>query len=272
MAHYSRGTRQPLLGHGNLAGTGRVGDELYLIACHEVKGRPYLYTRALGAGAGRRPARRADGPRRPAVTLRAGACSGSRRPAASLPPGTSGPASRCSGVSSTWSWRSPEPLPVRDWLLFLGRTVGGGGGGAPGTLGYLTRPREPDAGAGPRGWCRATGTGRGPRCCGRAPRWTRPGRRPVLGAAGRARRGLRPGVPVHGLTDAPSRTGEAARMLSRRSRADRPHPGDSRQHPAVPAQLTPALTPTDETGDLPDAQLACRRPPEIECGEPGAGP
>ncbi len=33
-----------------LSGTGRVGDDLYLIAHHEISGKPYVQPRALGLG------------------------------------------------------------------------------------------------------------------------------------------------------------------------------------------------------------------------------
>ena len=40
----------PDVEHVRLGGTGRVADDLYLIAHHEVSGKPYLSPRAAGIG------------------------------------------------------------------------------------------------------------------------------------------------------------------------------------------------------------------------------
>ncbi|MGH3274178.1 MAG: ATP-binding protein, partial [Streptosporangiaceae bacterium] len=52
MAYYSPGSvpRSVLTPNSRLAGTGLIADDLYLIASHEVSGKPYLPPRALGAG------------------------------------------------------------------------------------------------------------------------------------------------------------------------------------------------------------------------------
>jgi hypothetical protein len=96
-----------------LSGTGRVADDLYLMAHHDLTGRPLLQPRALGLGLaggvlaelmlGNSPALclRADG------TLAAGrgwhACELGRR------------------VRDLVA--AEQPIPVRDWLLFLARTA-----------------------------------------------------------------------------------------------------------------------------------------------------
>ena len=195
----SRRHGQPAAGPGRLrgpvnaglAGTGRVADDLYLMAHHDLTGKPFLQPRPLGLGLAGGAAGRADAGRqhRPAVRRR-----GAGRPhLARRRPGPPGPrpdrrrarAAPAAGLAGR-SWRAPPPADVAGRLE---------------RAGYLTRvrgwvpwrpgrwvPADPDCAFG--------------RCCGSAPRWTRPGPRPratavLAGLAAACGLGFRPG-PVRG--------------------------------------------------------------------------
>jgi hypothetical protein len=116
-----------------LGGTGRPGDELYLIAHHELTGRPHLAPRAAGLGlAGALLAELVlDG----AVTMDAGtvACTGPGQASDRLTAAVAGQIA------------AENPLrPVGDWLAFLSCTAPADVAARLEQAGYLTPvPRRP---------------------------------------------------------------------------------------------------------------------------------
>jgi hypothetical protein len=120
-----------------LAGTGRVADDLYLIAHHETSGRPYLSARSAGIGLAGALLAELMAAQPPAVTLDRGCVlpaphrNGGRyaRPGESV---------TCQVLDQIVA--EPAPRPVRDWLLFLGKTSAGRVAGRLERAGYLTRP------------------------------------------------------------------------------------------------------------------------------------
>jgi hypothetical protein len=111
-----------------LSGTGRLADDLYLLAHHEQTGVPHLQPRALGVGL-------AGG------LLAELMLSGSVRlwrgvvmPAGGNPPADGLARSVLGAVAG-----EREHLPVRDWLLFLARSAAGDVAGRLAADGYLTR-------------------------------------------------------------------------------------------------------------------------------------
>lgn len=93
-----------------LTGTGLVGDDLYLMAHHEVTGRPYLHRRAIGVGlAG---ALLAELVLAGCIRIRAESISGAGRAA---PPDELARAVLALVLS--------ERHPVPDWLAFLARSA-----------------------------------------------------------------------------------------------------------------------------------------------------
>jgi hypothetical protein len=141
MADRSGDSYRPVPGPApGLQGTGQIADDLYLIAHHEVTGKPYLPPRALGAAlAGGLLAELVDGDS-PAVTLHRGHLV---------------PVGAAYGDPAAWYPRPDEPVsrhvveliiaqsaprPVRDWLLFLGRNAAAEVAGRLERSGYLTRP------------------------------------------------------------------------------------------------------------------------------------
>lgn len=123
-----------------LAGTGRVGDDMYLIAHHEASGRPCLSPRAAGIGlAGGLLAELLTAPV-PALTLDHGCVLPLYR-------NNGNPVARYTRPDDPVTARVLEviaaearPRPVRDWLLFLGRTSAAQVAGRLERGGYLTRP------------------------------------------------------------------------------------------------------------------------------------
>jgi Golgi phosphoprotein 3 (GPP34) len=96
-----------------LGGTGRIADELWLLAHHEVSGRAHLQPRALGLGlaGGLLAELLLDD----AITITAGAVT-----AGPAPPGGQLTAQVAARIAAE------DPVhPVRDWLAFLGRTAPG---------------------------------------------------------------------------------------------------------------------------------------------------
>ena len=142
MAYYPPGSvPRPVPGPSSrLAGTGRVADDLYLIAHHEVSGKPYLPPRALGAGlAGGLLAELMDAGT-PMVTLHRGYL-------VPVQAASGAPVARYARIDEP-VWRhvleliisEPVPRPPRDWLLFLGQTAATEVAGRLEHAGYLTRP------------------------------------------------------------------------------------------------------------------------------------
>lgn len=113
-----------------LSGTGRIADDLYLLAHHECTGRPHLQSRAVGLGlAG---ALLAELVLPGAIRVWRGLVipGGGRPPADALTPMI---------LSAVAAER--EHLPARDWLLFLARTAAEDVASRLGEAGYLTRAR-----------------------------------------------------------------------------------------------------------------------------------
>jgi hypothetical protein len=111
-----------------LSGTGRIADDLYLLAHHEVTGRPHLQPRAAGlglAGALLAELMLAGG-----IDLHAGQIVVTSRP----PPGD-----EALGSVLTVLAGEPGQHPARDWLLFLARTAPDDIAGRLEQAGYLTR-------------------------------------------------------------------------------------------------------------------------------------
>jgi hypothetical protein len=111
-----------------LAGTGRVADDLYLMAHHELTGRPFLRSRALGTGL-------AGGL---LAELMLGTSISLRLDGAVLP-GRTWPGNSLGRHVRDLVAAEPEPHPVRDWLLFLARTAVSDVAGRLEESGYLTR-------------------------------------------------------------------------------------------------------------------------------------
>jgi Golgi phosphoprotein 3 (GPP34) len=111
-----------------LSGTGRVADDLYLVAHHEISGRPYVQPRPLGLGlAGGLVAELMLAGH---VTLRHGELAGTGRAA---------PGDGVTGPLLTVLAGERERRPVRDWLLFAARTAAGDVARRLADAGYLWR-------------------------------------------------------------------------------------------------------------------------------------
>jgi hypothetical protein len=119
-----------------LHGTGRVADDLYLIAHHEISGRPYLSPRAAGIGLAGGLLAELLTAHTPELALDRGCLLAlyrrSRRYAHPDEPVTA-------RVLDLISAESPA-RPVRDWLLFLGKTSAADVAGRLERSGYVTRP------------------------------------------------------------------------------------------------------------------------------------
>jgi Golgi phosphoprotein 3 (GPP34) len=123
-----------------LAGTGQVADDLYLIAHHEVNGKPYLPPRALGAGlAGGLLTELMDGDP-PAVTLHGGYI-------VPVPAASGDLFARYARTGEPVRQHvldliaaEPAPRPARDWLLFIGHSAATEVAGRLERSGYLARP------------------------------------------------------------------------------------------------------------------------------------
>jgi hypothetical protein len=117
-----------------LSGTGRLADDLWLLAHHEVTGRPHLHPRQLGLGlAGGLLAELMTGPH-PAIGLRH---DGLLQIRPEIPP-------RAVQADPLLRQMAAEPqlLPVRDWLGFVSRSAAGEVGARLEQAGYLTRNRR----------------------------------------------------------------------------------------------------------------------------------
>lgn len=117
-----------------LRGTGRVADDLWLLAHHEVTGRPHLHARQLGLGlAGGLLAELMTGPH-PAIQLWYDGVVAIRP---EVPPKAVKAHPLLSQIAA-----EPQLLPVRDWLLFLSRTAAAQVGVRLEQAGYVTRSRR----------------------------------------------------------------------------------------------------------------------------------
>ncbi len=125
-----------------LSGTGRIADDLYLLAHHECTGRPHVQPRAVGLG------------------LAGGLLAELVLPGAIriwrglvIPGGGPPSADALTHMVLSVVAREREHLPTRDWLVFLARTATEDVASRLGEAGFLTRART-------AGWWP-----------GRAPRW-----------------------------------------------------------------------------------------------------
>lgn len=114
-----------------LAGTGLLADDLYLMAHHDVTGRPYLQPRAAGIGlAGALLAE--------LITTGQLGISAS----GAVLPGRAGPAEGLAAETLSQIAAERDPLSAGEWLQFLGRTAAGDVAWRLGEAGYLTRARR----------------------------------------------------------------------------------------------------------------------------------
>ena len=111
-----------------LSGTGRVADDLYLMAHHEVTGKPFVQPRALGTGL-------AGGL---LGELMLGA-SISLRPDGAVLPGRTWPGDELARHVRDLIAAEHEPHPVWEWLLFMARTAANDVAGRLERSGYVTR-------------------------------------------------------------------------------------------------------------------------------------
>lgn len=119
------------IGHqraARLTGTGRLADDLYLMAHHDVTGRPYLQPRAIGLGLA--------GALLTELML-AGRIQAS--PGGIAVTGYAGPPDRLADLVLSQLAREREQHPVGEWLVFLGRTATAEVASRLGESGYLTR-------------------------------------------------------------------------------------------------------------------------------------
>lgn len=133
MGFYSGEVHRPIWEKSRLAGTGRVADDLYLIAHHEISGRPCLSHRCAGIGVAGGLLAELMAAERPVVTLDRGCVVPLyRRYARPDEPLAAQVLALIAAESS--------PRPAGDWLLFLGKTAAAGVAGRLERCGYLTRP------------------------------------------------------------------------------------------------------------------------------------
>lgn len=123
-----------------LSGTGRVADDLYLIAHHEVSGRPYLSPRAAGIGLAGALLAELLAAQPPAVTLERGHVLPLYRKNGTPVARYARPEDPVTGHVLDLVVAESPPRPVRDWLLFLGKTSAAQIAGRLERSGYLTRP------------------------------------------------------------------------------------------------------------------------------------
>jgi Golgi phosphoprotein 3 (GPP34) len=139
MSYYPGDVQWPMLGpeSSRLAGTRRVADDLYLIAHHEISGRPYLSPRSAGIGMAGGLLAELMAAQAPAVTIDRGCVlplylrNGGRQYTRLGEP--------VAGHVLDLIVAESAPRPVRDWLLFLGKTSAADVAGRLERAGYLTR-------------------------------------------------------------------------------------------------------------------------------------
>lgn len=123
-----------------LPGTGRIADDLYLIAHHEISGKPYLSRRVTGIAIAAGLLAELMATEIPAISLdRSGILLHYRSNGAVasryVHPGEPATAQILDQIMA-----EPVPRPVRDWLLYLGKTSVVHVAGRLERAGYLTRP------------------------------------------------------------------------------------------------------------------------------------
>jgi hypothetical protein len=135
MDFYSGVVRRPVYENSRLAGTGRVADDLYLIAHHESSGRPYLSPRCAGIGVAGGLLAELMAAEKPVITLDGGRV-------APLYRGYARPDEPVTGHVLGLIMAESPPRPAGDWLLFLARTAAANVAGRLERCGYLTRPES----------------------------------------------------------------------------------------------------------------------------------
>jgi hypothetical protein len=129
-------SKQPVL---TLRGTGRLADDLWLMAHHEITGRPHLAPRAMGLGlAG---GLLAELWLAGSIGIWPAGIAAADRPA---------PADGLERYVLSLVLGERERREVRDWLLYLARTAEGDIAGRLGEAGYLTREPSRRPWRGPR--------------------------------------------------------------------------------------------------------------------------
>jgi hypothetical protein len=123
-----------------LAGTGRIADDLYLIAHHEISGRAYLAPRAAGIGLAGGLLAELVAAQTPAVTIDRGYVIPRYRKNGDPLARHARPDDPVSGHVLDLIVAESGVRPVRDWLLFLGRTSAADVAGRLERAGYLIRP------------------------------------------------------------------------------------------------------------------------------------
>lgn len=129
----------PYAEHLRLRGTGRVADDLYLIAHHELTGKPYLSTRATGIGLAGGLLAELFVAQTPTVALDRGCVLVRYRKTSSVVR-YARPDDPVLGHVHDLIVAEPRPQPVRNWLLFLGKTSAAQVAGRLEHAGYLARP------------------------------------------------------------------------------------------------------------------------------------
>lgn len=142
MGHYPGNVNRSVLGSekSRLAGTGRIADDLYLIAHHEMSGKPHLSRRCVGIGVAGGLLAELMAAQTPAVTLDHGCVlpvfGHNGRPAARY----ARPDEPVAGQVLDLIMAESPPRPAREWLLFLSKTSAAAVAGRLQRSGYLTRP------------------------------------------------------------------------------------------------------------------------------------
>jgi hypothetical protein len=133
-------SRVSMIEHSRLAGTGRLADDLYLIAHHEISGRPYLSSRSAGIGLAGGLLAELMATQAPAVTLDRGYLIPRYRKNGARVARYARPDDLVSAHVLDLIVAESASRPVRDWLLFLGKTAAADVAGRLEHAGYLTRP------------------------------------------------------------------------------------------------------------------------------------
>jgi hypothetical protein len=124
-----------------LAGTGRIADDLWLIAHHEVTGRPHLSRRAIGVGMAGGLLAELLAVEVPAVTVHRGYVLPLRNRNGTLVAMSVRPDEPVAAHVLDAIVSEPTPLPARDWLLYLGKTAAASVAGRLERSGYVARLR-----------------------------------------------------------------------------------------------------------------------------------
>jgi hypothetical protein len=139
MDSYQGGTCRPVLrqGKSRLAGTGLIADDLWLIAHHEVTGRPRLSPRAVGVAVAGGLLAELVAAEAPTLTLRRAYVLPLHRRDGGLVAAPARPGEPVAEHVLDAIMSEPAPRPARDWLLFLGRTSAADVAGRLERSGYL---------------------------------------------------------------------------------------------------------------------------------------